>query len=91
MVRESLIVQIGRSYIAVEVARQTLKQLEASLTAAIANYAQADARFKAGLGTSVEIADAEALRTSAEVALVQGQFQLARARAAFGRAIAEEN
>jgi outer membrane protein len=91
LVRESLVVQIGRSYIAVEVARTTLKQLEASLTAAIANYAQADARFKAGLGTSVEIADAEALRTNAEVALVQGQLELARARAAFGRAIAEEN
>jgi outer membrane protein len=91
MVRESLVVQIGRSYIAVVTARAALKQQEASLTSAIANYAQADARFKAGLGTSVEIADAEALRTNAEVALVMGQLELARSRAAFGRAIAEEN
>ena len=54
-----------------------------------ANYAQADARFKAGLGTSVELADAEGLRTEAEIQLVLGEFELARARAAFGRTIAE--
>jgi outer membrane protein len=91
VVRENLVVQIGRTYVAVAVARGSIKQLELSLDSAIANYAQADARFKAGLGTSVEIADAEALRTNAEVALVEGHLALARARAAFGRAIAEEN
>jgi outer membrane protein TolC len=57
--------------------------------AARANYDQADARFKSGLGTSVELADAEALRTEADIQLALGQFDLARARAAFGRAIAE--
>jgi outer membrane protein TolC len=57
--------------------------------AARANYAQADARYKSGLGTSVELADAEALRTDAEIQLALGQFELARARASFGRAIAE--
>ena len=58
------------------------------MEAAVANYAQADARFKAGLGTSVELADAEALRTEAEIQLALGKFDLARARAQLGRVIA---
>ena len=78
-----------RAYVAVEVARDALPGLERAQVAARANYAQADARFKAGLGTRVELADAEALRTDAEIQLALGQFELARARAAFGRAIAE--
>ena len=71
------------------VARDALPALQHELEAARANYAQADARFKAGLGTSVELADAEALRTDAEIQLALGTFELAKARAAFGRAIAE--
>jgi outer membrane protein len=63
--------------------------LRHELDAAHANYAQADARFKAGLGTSVELADAEALRADAEIRLAIGIFDLAKTRAAFGRAIAE--
>ena len=70
-------------------ARESLPALAPELEAARANDAQADARFKAGLGTSVELADAEALRTDAEIQLALGQFELAHARAAFGRAIAE--
>jgi outer membrane protein TolC len=71
------------------VARDALPGLERAVEAAVANYAQADARFKAGLGTSVELADAEALRADAEIQLALGRFELARARAALGRAIAE--
>jgi len=42
-----------------------------------------------GIGNAVELADAEAVRTNAEIQLALGEFELARARAAFGRAIAE--
>ncbi|MCL2723398.1 MAG: TolC family protein [Polyangiaceae bacterium] len=87
--RQMLIARIEQTYVTVEVARATLPNLAHALDAAIANYTQADARFTAGLGTSVELADAEALRTSAEIDLALGTFELARARAAFGRAIAE--
>jgi outer membrane protein TolC len=80
---------VRRAYAAVDVARTALPGLERSVEAARANYAQAEARFKSGLGTSVELADAEALRTQADIELALGQFDLARARAAFGRAIAE--
>jgi outer membrane protein TolC len=83
------IAAIRIAYNAVVVARTALPGLQRSVEAAQANYAQAEARFKSGLGTSVELADAEALRTDAEIQLALGQFDLARARAAFGRAIAE--
>ena len=89
LVRQELVARVERTYVGVTIAREALPRLEASVNAARANYAQADARFKAGLGTSVELADAEALRADAEIQLALGQFELARSRAAFGRAIAE--
>ncbi|HEX3773871.1 MAG TPA: TolC family protein [Polyangiaceae bacterium] len=89
LVREEEHAAVREAYSAVEVARTVLPGLRRAVDAAHANYAQADARFKAGLGTSVELADADALRTEAEIELVLGEFALARARAAFGRTIAE--
>jgi outer membrane protein len=89
LMRQSVVAVVQQAYLAVEVARQALPALAHELDAARANGAQADARFKAGLGTSVELADAEALRTDAEIQLALGTFELVRARAAFGRAIAE--
>ncbi|HTQ02383.1 MAG TPA: TolC family protein [Polyangiaceae bacterium] len=83
------IAAIRRAYVATDVARAALPRLSSAVDAARANYAQAEARFNAGLGTSVELADAEAVRTDAEIQLALGQFELARARARFGRAIAE--
>ncbi|MEO6602252.1 MAG: TolC family protein, partial [Polyangiaceae bacterium] len=88
-VREQDRAAVREAYANVGVARTVLPGLRRAADAARANYAQADARFKAGLGTSVELADAEALRTQAEIQLVLGEFELARTRAAFGRTIAE--
>ena len=87
--RQVLVTTIQQTYVGVDVARTILPGLQRAAEAAIANYAQADARFKAGLGTSVELADAEALRATSEIDLAIGTFQLAKARAAFGHAIAE--
>jgi outer membrane protein TolC len=87
--RLGLVARIREAYVGVIVARDALPGLERAVEAAVANYAQADARFKAGLGTSVELADAEGLRADAEIQLALGRFELAKARAAFGRAIAE--
>ena len=89
LTRQQLVANVEQAYVGVAVAREALPSLERELEAARANYAQADARFRAELGTSVELADAEALRTDAEIRLAVGAFDLARARAAFGRAIAE--
>ncbi|MDB5218736.1 MAG: outer membrane protein [Myxococcaceae bacterium] len=87
--RQFVVANVQQAYVHVEVARATLPGLRRAVEAALANYAQADARFKAGLGTSVELADAEGLRARSEIDLAIGAFELVRARAMFGRAIAE--
>jgi outer membrane protein len=86
---EQEIARVRQTFVAVQVARSALVALEQENTAARANYDQADARYRAGMGNAVELADAEAVRTDAEIELALGQFELARSRAAFGRAIAE--
>jgi outer membrane protein len=89
LVRHDQAAAVRQSYVAVQIARDELPALARGVEAAHANYEQADARFKSGLATSVELADAEAIRTESEIQLALGNFQLARARAAFGRTIAE--
>jgi outer membrane protein len=89
LVRQQVVAGVEQAYVGVAVAREALPSLQHELEAAQANYAQADARFKAGLGTSVELADAEGLRIDAEIRLALGVFELAKARSSFGRAIAE--
>jgi outer membrane protein TolC len=89
VIREAQVATIERTYTSFEVARRALPGLEQAVTAARANYDQADARFRAGLGTAVELADAEDLRASTEINLALGQFDVASTRAVFGRAIAE--
>lgn len=71
------------------VAESALEALAQAAEAARANYAQADARFRAGLGTSTELADAEALRLEAEVQEAVGHFELATARANLARVMGE--
>lgn len=76
-------------YVSLEIEQATLVGLERAVDASHANYAQAEARFKAGLGTSLELADAENVRTDAEIQLAVGHFQVRRTRAALSRLIAE--
>jgi outer membrane protein len=80
---------VQQAYVALDVSRAALVSLARAVEAAHANYAQAEARFKAGLGTSLELADAEAVRTDAEIQLAIGQFEALRARAVLGRLTAE--
>jgi outer membrane protein TolC len=87
--REQQVAEVRQTYVSVRVARAALFALARSVVAARANYDQADARFGAGIGNAVELADAENVRTDAEIQLAIGQFDLERSRAAFGRAIAE--
>lgn len=72
-----------------DVATASLDALQRGAEAARANYDQADHRFQVGLGTATELADAQAVRTDADIQLAIGRFQAARARAVFERAIAE--
>ncbi len=71
------------------VAQVALDALAQAAAAARANYDQADARFRAGLGTSLELADAEAIRLEAEVQEAVGSFELATARANLARVMGE--
>jgi outer membrane protein TolC len=87
--REREVAAVTQGYVRVSVARDAVPALQDAVRGALANYAQADARFRSGLGNAVELADAEELRTNAEVQLALGLFEVARARAIFGRAIAE--
>jgi len=89
LTRLQVVAQVRETYEKVKVARSAVVALNNSVVAARANWEQADARFRAGIGNAVELADAEAVRTTAEIQLALGEFDLERARAAFGRAIAE--
>jgi outer membrane protein TolC len=88
-VRQRLQAAVEQAYSGVVAARDALPLLKRALDAAIANYEQAIARFDAGLGNAVELADAEELRVEAEIELAEGTFELARTRATLGRFIAE--
>jgi outer membrane protein TolC len=87
--KQLLRASVARTYVEAQVSRDALPALRQAVDAAVANYAQADARFKSGLGNGVELADAEALRADAEIQLALGMFEVARTRAALGRALAE--
>ena len=77
------------SYQEAAVAAASLGTLQRGADAARANYEQAEQRFRVGVGTSTELADAQALRTESEVQLAIGRFQVSRTRAALERALAE--
>lgn len=80
---------ISAAYHDAVASQQTLGALARGADAARANYEQAEQRFRVGLGTSTELADAQALRTEADIQLAIGRFQMARTRAALERAVAE--
>jgi outer membrane protein len=80
---------LEQAYVSLDVAQTTLTGLGEAVRAARANYDQAEARFKAGLGTSLELGDAESLRTDAEIQLAVGRFDALRARALVARFTAE--
>jgi outer membrane protein len=89
LVKQGQTAAVQRAWVGVDAARKAITALEREVEAALANSAQADARFRAGLATIVELTDAEALRTNAEIQLALGRFELARQRAILGRLIVE--
>lgn len=85
----SLRASISAAYHDADAASRTLAALERGADAAKANYDQAENRFRVGLGTSTELADAQAIRTEADIQLAIGRLQMARTRAALTRVTAE--
>jgi len=88
-VREQLRSVAERAFVQLDVERAAQPALQRAVDAAQANHEQAEARFNGGLGTAVELSDAEALLTTAQIQLAVGQFQLSRARAELARVLAE--
>ncbi len=86
-VQRQLLAEIQRAYTSYRIAQAARPALVSASEAARKNYEQASARFKAGLGTSIELADAEMLRTEAEIQLAVGLFDVAQARAALMRVL----
>jgi outer membrane protein TolC len=87
--KDRLTAAVQQAVLELHSAREALPALEAAERAARDNQAQADARFRAGLGTSVELADAESLLTDAQIQLAVGRFNASRAGARLGRVLAE--
>ena len=87
---QQLRARVQRAYLDFEAARRALPALEKSRAVAGANYEQAEARFKADLGSSTELADAQAVLAEAEGAVTVGHYDVSRARALLGRVVAEE-
>lgn len=87
--RDRVTSAVQQAVLELHASREALPALEAAERAARDNQAQADARFRAGLGTSVELADAEALLTDAQIQLAVGRFNASRADARLGRVLAE--
>jgi outer membrane protein TolC len=90
-VREQLRSIAERAFVQLDVERAAQPALQRAVDAAQANHDQAEARFNGGLGTAVELSDAEALLTDAQIQLAVGQFQLSRAKAQLARVLAESN
>jgi outer membrane protein TolC len=80
--------RLQKAFGQVEVYHRAIPAFRRALDAAKENYSQADARFRAGLGTTIELADAESLLTMAEDHMIIGRLQWARAKAAFDRLLA---
>ena len=88
--RQAATTRAEQAYRNLEEKTIALQALAEAAQAAQANHEQAEARFKSGLGTSTELADAETLRIDAEIQLAIGRFELAVARAVLERITSEE-
>ena len=62
-------------------ARETIVAGQAQVDAARAALDLAEGRYQKGLGNIIELADAEAGRSAAELGLIQARYELARAGA----------
>jgi outer membrane protein TolC len=89
--RQGEITEVRDALVHASVADKALPGLQRTADAARANEEEAEERFRAGLGTAVELADAEELRTNAEIQLALGRFEQVRTRAVLDRATASES
>ncbi len=73
--------EVRRALTALEVAREAITASQVQLAAARVALELAEGRYQQGLGNMIELADAGAGRSNAELGLVQARLELARAQA----------
>ncbi|MCC7073004.1 MAG: TolC family protein [Deltaproteobacteria bacterium] len=86
-VQLQLKVDVESAQLQVRLARARLVALEEADSASAAELELAEARYKAGTGTIIELGDAQARRVSASARLAQARTDLAVSRAALLRAL----
>jgi outer membrane protein len=85
--RQQLLANVRQTYLAATTAREVLTRVERQRDASVAASEQAEARFRTGLGSTLELLEAESFRAEAETELVLAQFDLARTSSALRRSI----
>lgn len=89
-VRRARRAALGAAYQEASMAAQAVAITERAAQAARENYEHAQQRFQVGLGTVIELADAQAVRTAAEIQFAIAKYQAAQKRALLARAAAEK-
>lgn len=89
--KQRIVASVQQAWTRAQSALQAMPSLEKAAEAARANEQQSSARFKGGLGTSLDVADSEQLLVQSEVELAAGRFDYARARAQLTRLTKENN
>jgi outer membrane protein len=87
ILRQSIRVQVEEARLNVLGARAVLEASEQALTSARERFALAEGRYEAGVGSMIELADAQLGLTQAEAQRVQADYGLSSARAALMRAV----
>lgn len=85
LVRQAERTAVRVAWLEAENAARALPTLRAALESAVINFEQAEVRFRLGLGTQLELTEAERLRTDAEIQLALGTLAIGRATVALNR------
>lgn len=88
--RQSILVQVQQARFAVIANRAGLAAAEEALTNASQQLRLAEGRYETGVGSVIELGDAQVAQTSAAGQRVQAQFNLATARANLIQALGRE-
>lgn len=88
--RQQIRLEIQQAQLNLRSAKASLGAAEEALTAAQTRLELAEARYSAGVGSILELGDAQLARTAAAAQLVQAEYALASARVALQQALGLE-
>jgi len=85
--RQQIRLELQQAQLNLRAAKASLGAAEEALAAAETRLALAEARYSSGVGSILELGDAQVARTSAAAQLVQAEYALASARVALQQAL----